>query len=96
MIPTPPQSRPAACLTPLNLNSVVNRVDTTASIGENFMAKVEAFIESQQHYNDRLEQRLAEQAKKGRELTQARRKRLPKELTVSLLFMENYYSTDFF
>ena len=78
VIPTPPQSRPAACLTPLNLNSVVNRVDTTASIGENFMAKVEAFIESQQHYNDRLEQRLAEQAKKGRELTQARRNGCPR------------------
>lgn len=89
VIPTPPQNSPAACLRPLSLNSALNRVHTTASEGNNFMAKVEAF-------NDHLEQRLAEQPKKGLQTTQARSKWLLKELTVSLLFMENCYSTTSF
>ena len=92
-IPRPTESENRRrCLEPLNLgpslqaDSLQDERRSANLMDDHFMARMEAFFEQQQKFNDRLEQRVTEHLTNEREnvTTRAPRKtRLPKELSVS-------------
>ena len=96
-IPRPPAPNASSenrrrCLEPLNLGSslhagLLDERRAANLIDNHFIARIEAFFENQQKFNERLEKRVTEHLKNERENASKQptpmKRRLPKELSVS-------------